>query len=141
MVIGKASVFVSCGNESVRERNANKTEICSYSRKFGEHQGSFLQRIPAESPSLEMLKQAAKIPHELRLNGSKVGDHVLDPGVTDYEKRILYATYDVTNELKDGPNTVGGRQAKLAEGVKLLETQEGTSVFEVGSGDYEFAAS
>jgi alpha-L-rhamnosidase len=37
--------------------------------------------------------------------------------------------------------TVGGKQAKLAEGVGLLGTQEGTSVFEVGSGDYEFAAS
>jgi alpha-L-rhamnosidase len=45
--------------------------------------------------------------YELRLNGSKVGDHVLDPGVTDYAKRILYSTYDVTNELKNGPNTIG----------------------------------
>ena len=45
--------------------------------------------------------------YELRLNGSKVGDHVLDPGVTDYAKRILYSTYDITNKLNNGPNTIG----------------------------------
>jgi alpha-L-rhamnosidase len=37
--------------------------------------------------------------------------------------------------------TVGEKRAAMAEGVKLLETQEGTSVFEVGSGDYEFVVS
>jgi alpha-L-rhamnosidase len=37
--------------------------------------------------------------------------------------------------------TVGGKRAATAEGVKLLGTREGTSVFEVGSGEYEFAAS
>ena len=45
--------------------------------------------------------------YELRLNGSKVGDHVLDPGVTDYAKRILYSTYDITNQLNNGPNAIG----------------------------------
>ncbi len=45
--------------------------------------------------------------YELRLNGRKVGDHVLDPGVTDYSKRILYSTYDVTNYLRSGRNAVG----------------------------------
>jgi alpha-L-rhamnosidase len=45
--------------------------------------------------------------HELRLNGSKVGDHVLDPGVTEYTKRVLYSTYDVTSQLQPGPNTIG----------------------------------
>lgn len=45
--------------------------------------------------------------HELRLNGSKIGDHVLDPGVTDYAKRILYSTYDVTDKIQNGPNTIG----------------------------------
>ncbi|MGD0733448.1 MAG: glycoside hydrolase family 78 protein [Terracidiphilus sp.] len=45
--------------------------------------------------------------YELSLNGSKVGDHVLDPGVTNYAKRILYSTYDVTNKLNDGSNTIG----------------------------------
>jgi len=45
--------------------------------------------------------------YELRINGEKVGDHVLDPGWTDYEKRVLYVTYDVTKYLKIGKNAVG----------------------------------
>jgi alpha-L-rhamnosidase len=28
--------------------------------------------------------------YELRLNGRRVGDRVLDPGWTDYSKRVLY---------------------------------------------------
>jgi alpha-L-rhamnosidase len=45
--------------------------------------------------------------YELRLNGNKVGDHVLDPGWTTYSKRVLYSTYDVTDQLKQGRNAVG----------------------------------
>jgi len=45
--------------------------------------------------------------YELSINGSKVGDHVLDPGQTDYEQRLFYVTYDVTKELKQGLNVIG----------------------------------
>lgn len=45
--------------------------------------------------------------YELYLNGSKVGDHVLDPGFTNYSDRVLYATYDVTRQLRHGANAVG----------------------------------
>ena len=45
--------------------------------------------------------------YELQINGEKVGDHVLDPGWTDYDKRALYVTYDITNYLKIGENAVG----------------------------------
>ena len=38
---------------------------------------------------------------------TKVGDHVLDPGFTDYSKRVLYATYDVASQLQPGQNTIG----------------------------------
>ena len=44
--------------------------------------------------------------YELRVNGKKVGDHVLDPGWTEYSKRVLYVTYDVTDLLVEGPNVV-----------------------------------
>ena len=30
--------------------------------------------------------------HELYINGKKIGDHVLDPATTDYNKRVLYVT-------------------------------------------------
>jgi len=45
--------------------------------------------------------------YELRLNGEKVGDHVLDPGWTDYEERVYYAVYDVTRQLQTGDNVLG----------------------------------
>ncbi len=44
---------------------------------------------------------------ELYVNGSKVGDEVLSPGLTDYEKRALYVTHDVTALLKPGKNAAG----------------------------------
>ena len=45
--------------------------------------------------------------YELHLNGSKVGDRVLDPKFTGYDRRVLYATYDVTRQLTQGKNVVG----------------------------------
>lgn len=45
--------------------------------------------------------------YELYINGRRVGDHVLDPATTDYSKRILYATYDVTDFLVAGVNVIG----------------------------------
>ena len=44
---------------------------------------------------------------ELYLNGNKVGDHVLSPGLTDYDKHVLYETYDVTAQLVQGVNAIG----------------------------------
>jgi alpha-L-rhamnosidase len=38
--------------------------------------------------------------YELRLNGSKVGDHQLDPGQTDYRTAALYSSYDITPYLQ-----------------------------------------
>ncbi|MFO8008497.1 MAG: family 78 glycoside hydrolase catalytic domain, partial [Candidatus Brocadiia bacterium] len=51
--------------------------------------------------------------YELRLNGQKVGDQVLTPGWTDYRARVMYQTYDVTEQLRVGPNALG---ALLGEG-------------------------
>jgi alpha-L-rhamnosidase len=45
--------------------------------------------------------------YQLFLNGRKVGDHVLDPATSDYRKRILYETYDVTSMLTGGTNALG----------------------------------
>ena len=45
--------------------------------------------------------------YELRLNGQKVGDRVLDPGWTNYRKTCLYTAYDVTAQLVRGPNAIG----------------------------------
>ena len=44
---------------------------------------------------------------EPHLNGSVVGADCLSPGWTDFNKRIYYRAYDVTGQLKAGPNVLG----------------------------------
>ena len=51
--------------------------------------------------------------YELRLNGNKVGDDYFSPGWTDYNKRLYYQTYDITDEIKQGENVIG---AVIADG-------------------------
>ena len=45
--------------------------------------------------------------HELYVNGHKIGDALLEPGVTDYDKKVLYRTYDITKELNLDKNVLG----------------------------------
>ncbi len=45
--------------------------------------------------------------YELHLNGQKVGDQVLTPGWTSFNKRLQYQVYDVTSLLQPGQNAVG----------------------------------
>ncbi len=58
--------------------------------------------------------------YELRINGEKVGDRMLDPAWTTYPKRVLYSTYDVTRALSAGGNavavTLGDGWAALGHG-------------------------
>ena len=44
--------------------------------------------------------------YEIRINGRRVGDHVLAPDWTDYRKRVRYQVYDVTSLLKPGENAM-----------------------------------
>jgi len=64
-----------------------------------------------EQPAAEIARARVYVAglgyYELRMNGAKVGDHVLAPAVTDYDKRVLYGTYDAGPLLQDGRNVVG----------------------------------
>ncbi len=44
--------------------------------------------------------------YEAWLNGARVGDRFLAPGWTDYRKTVLYDAYDVTGQLRVGPNAI-----------------------------------
>jgi len=44
---------------------------------------------------------------ELYLNGEKIGDQVLSPGLSEYNKRAFYMTFDVTKYLKPNKNAIG----------------------------------
>jgi len=50
---------------------------------------------------------AARGLFELHINGQKVGKDVFAPEWTDYDKRIQYRTYDITDLVKNGDNAVG----------------------------------
>ena len=51
--------------------------------------------------------------YALHINGKRVGESYFTPGWTDYNKRIYYNTYDVTDLLNNGENAVG---ATIADG-------------------------
>ena len=42
----------------------------------------------------------------VRINGNRVGDRILDPAQTDYNKIALYSTYDITTHLLED-NAIG----------------------------------
>ena len=44
--------------------------------------------------------------YEMSINGKRVGRNYLDPGYTNFEKRVLYSTYDITDLLSKGVNTL-----------------------------------
>ncbi len=44
---------------------------------------------------------------ELYVNGDRIGTRQLDPAWTDYEKRVLYSSHDVEDELDQGENALG----------------------------------
>jgi alpha-L-rhamnosidase len=55
------------------------------------------------------------------INGKPIApQNILDPGFTDFDKRVLYQTYDVTSMLAKGANTIGAELAGGWHGSPLL---------------------
>ncbi|MDF2566644.1 MAG: alfa-L-rhamnosidase, partial [Oscillospiraceae bacterium] len=52
--------------------------------------------------------------YEMYINGNRVGEDYLAPGWTDYDKRVAYQGYDVTNLLQSGKSNIFG--VRLAPG-------------------------
>ncbi len=67
--------------------------------------------------------------YELHLNGVRVGDVVLTPGATDINKRVQNQTYDVTDLLRAGENTL---TAELAPGWLYSHKQTGNIDYTFG---------
>ena len=45
--------------------------------------------------------------YELYINSNKIGDRFLSPGWTNYQKRSLYNTFDITEQIIEGGNAIG----------------------------------
>lgn len=69
----------------------------------------FVNRIPTHAECL-LLGLGA---HILFINGTRVGDAVLSPAFTAYDKRALFLRYDVSSYLKKGENVIA---VKLGDG-------------------------
>jgi|WetSurMetagenome_2_1015567.scaffolds.fasta_scaffold15154_2 alpha-L-rhamnosidase len=90
---------------------------------------------PADAPAILLRRQVqfSKRPvrttayisglgyYELYINGIRVGDHRLDPSFTDYTRRVLYATYDVSKFIRQGENILG---VMLGNGFYCLQTPD-----------------
>jgi len=65
----------------------------------------------AEAPVAAFLYVTALGAHETTLNGAPVSDHVLAPGWTPYDKRLVFEAHEVTASLRAGANTVAAAVA------------------------------
>lgn len=61
----------------------------------------------AARPARAIIYATAHGVYELRINGQRVGDHVLAPEYTDYHTRTQYQAYDVAPLLRAGENVIG----------------------------------
>ncbi|MFX0070218.1 MAG: family 78 glycoside hydrolase catalytic domain, partial [Candidatus Hermodarchaeota archaeon] len=85
-----------------------KSGACGWSGFIREYYGIYLRK------EFELLKPIKKAKvyicglgfYELRINGEKVSDRLLEPAITDYEKISLYSTIDISELLKDR-NAIG----------------------------------
>jgi alpha-L-rhamnosidase len=60
-----------------------------------------------KTPVSAKLNSTAGGYYEVFLNGKAVKDRIMDPGQTDFDKRILYNTDEVTELLTQGTNVIG----------------------------------
>ncbi|MGH3500642.1 MAG: family 78 glycoside hydrolase catalytic domain [Nocardioidaceae bacterium] len=91
-------------------RDTDRTERTRHLRPCPHLRRSFFLE---EKPVRGRAYATARGVYELRLNGHRAGDAELAPGWTEYHHRVLYQTYDVTQELQSGDNVLG---AVLADG-------------------------
>ncbi|WP_449462296.1 family 78 glycoside hydrolase catalytic domain [Tardisphaera miroshnichenkoae] len=82
------------------------TGLFSWQGKWVEGGGIFRKEVQLAKARRALAFVSGLGYYELRINGRKVGDKVLDPGWSDYNKRVLYSVYDVTDYLREGINCV-----------------------------------
>ena len=103
-------------------------------RRYGVLPHGMTTSVPVEEEPAPLLRRAFRIDrpvraarlyasglgyHRLWLNGSPVGDAVLEPGFTDYDHTVLYVVHDVTALVGPGDNAIG---AELGRGFYAMTT-------------------
>jgi len=91
----------------------------------------FRDSFPLDKPVKQALVFISGLgQYELHVNGRSVTDAVMTPGWTNYRKEVLYNTYDVTDRLAQGSNTLG---VMLGNGMYNVPGIEGRYTKFVGS--------
>lgn len=108
--------FITAEEEADREKSAS-TRLRKSIRLKGEVESAY---VCATALGL----------YRLFINGKKVGSDELTPGWTSYHKHLCYQTYDVTDFLREGENTLeamlGAGWYKGKMGFLLLRNNYGT---------------
>lgn len=109
------------------------------------------KRIPAfTSPVKKARAYVAAIGyHELYINGEKIGNEVLCPPQSNYQKVVYYETYDVTSALKGDGDVVGlligngwfGDRKALIQLDIALESGENLEIHSECNGGWWFSSS
>lgn len=98
-------------------------------RNFLMHRPQYLRKgfdLPSEIASARLYITAKGV-FDVHLNGNNVSNDVMPPGWTPYNKRIETITYDVTDFLAKGQNTLA---VELASGWHSGRISRGTSVYD-----------
>jgi alpha-L-rhamnosidase len=93
----------------------NATVIAPYSAQPSKYWGGtvgpgrYLRKSFAAKKSIAKARLYATAlgVYEASINGERVSDDLLAPGWTDYTKRVMVQTYDVTKLIRSGANTLG----------------------------------
>jgi alpha-L-rhamnosidase len=94
-------------NRYVRGAESTK-RIPDYDKKTPYPMPQFRKEFGANKPVRKALAYISGLGQfEMFLNGKKVGNHVFDPGWTDYDSLALYVSFDVTKMLNKGKNAIG----------------------------------
>ncbi|SDP28510.1 F5/8 type C domain-containing protein [Mucilaginibacter sp. OK268] len=108
MAAGKP-VDASDNDDSNGFSKINLTDRVSDYQNFPNYSSMLLRKDFRVKPALvrATIHISGLSAYELTINGHKIGDYLLTPGWTDYRKTVLYDTYDVTPQLKNGVNAIG----------------------------------
>ena len=92
--------------------NSKAKWICA-SEDIGGISPSFVKNVTVEKRVRSATVRASAMgAYNFYVNGQKVGNAILAPGFTSYQSRVLYQTYDITDMLSIGENSLsilGGR--------------------------------
>jgi len=84
-------------SESLNKKISQKTPALYFRKTFSLKEGLTRARIYSTALGL----------YRVYVNGQKISRNLLTPGWTDYNFKLQYQTYDVTNYLQPGKNVVG----------------------------------